>query len=127
MRSRASEVRRTGECAVSVVRESSAGLTNRCLYIQLPIQFEWNEFKRRENLRRHGLDFADAEAIFMGVTVTFEDTRFDYGEQRFVTLGFFVGRVVSIAYTESAGCIRIISFRKASRHEQAIFFQNLQD
>ena len=65
--------------------------------------------------------------MFRGVTVTFEDKRFDYGEQRFVALGFFDGRVVSAAYTESAGRIRIIPFRKASRHEQAIFFPNLQD
>jgi uncharacterized protein len=94
----------------------------------LSIQFEWNEFKRRENLRRHGFDFADAESVFLGdVTLTFEDDRFVYGEQRFVTLGFLAGRVVSIVYTETRGRIRLISFRKASRHEQAIFFQNLQD
>ncbi len=102
-------------------------MTIRSTYIQLPIHYEWNEFKRRENLRQHGLDFADAKAVFVDVTFTFEDDRFVYGEQRFVTLGFFAGRVVSIAYTESPGCIRLISFRGATRREQAIFFQNLQD
>jgi uncharacterized protein len=63
----------------------------------------------------------------MDVTFTFEDVRFAYGEQRFVTLGFFAGRVVSIVHTESSGRIRLISFREATRREKEIFFQNLQD
>lgn len=109
-------------------REKSwADLTGRRSYIQLTIQFQWNEFKHRENLRRHGLDFRDVAAVFADVTYTFEDGRFDYGEQRFVTLGVLRGRVVSIVHTESPGCIRIISFRGATRGEQAIFFQSLQD
>ena len=40
--------------------------------------------KRRANLRKHGIDFADAETIFAGHTVTAEDTREAYPEQRFV-------------------------------------------
>lgn len=47
----------------------------------------WDEAKRTENLRKHGLDFMDAEDLFEGYTVTLEDDRFDYGEQRFVTFG----------------------------------------
>ncbi len=45
----------------------------------------WDEAKRHTNLRKHGLDFADAEEVFAGITCTTEDERFDYGEQRFVT------------------------------------------
>jgi len=58
---------------------------------------------------------------------TIEDDRFAYGERRFVTIGFLVDRLVSIAYTENGCRRRIISFRKASRREQAIFLQSLQD
>ena len=47
----------------------------------------WSEAKRQSNLKDHGLGFADAPQVFDGVTNTFEDDRFDYGEQRFVTLG----------------------------------------
>jgi uncharacterized DUF497 family protein len=49
----------------------------------------WDEAKRKANLRKHGFDFADAEAVFVGRTVTFEDDRRAYGEQRFVTLGCY--------------------------------------
>ncbi|HZP66754.1 MAG TPA: BrnT family toxin [Rudaea sp.] len=60
--------------------------------------FSWNEEKRRRNLRTHGLDFADAAAAFEGVTFTFEDDRFAYGERRFVTLGLLGGRRIHGAY-----------------------------
>ena len=65
--------------------------------------------------------------VFDGVTYTFEDDRFDYGEQRFVTLGLLDGVVVSIVHTESPRLIRIISFRKATKREQAIYFNGIKD
>ncbi len=91
------------------------------------MRFSWSDDKRRSNLANHGLDFADAPAVFESVTYTFEDDRFDYGEQRFVTLGLLDGMVVSVVHTETPRTIRIISFRKATRHEQAIFFGRLKD
>jgi uncharacterized DUF497 family protein len=50
------------------------------------MQFAWDEAKRQVNLCKHGLDFADASAAFEGTTLTFEDDRFDYGEQCYITL-----------------------------------------
>jgi uncharacterized DUF497 family protein len=50
--------------------------------------YRWDERKRRANLKAHKLDFRDAPEVFDGLTVTYEDDRFDYGEQRYVTLGF---------------------------------------
>jgi uncharacterized DUF497 family protein len=97
------------------------------LYIQLPIRHEWSEAKRRANPRRHGLDFADAPAVFAGVTYTFEDTRFDYAERRQVTLGLLRGLVVSIVHTETRECIRVVSFRKATEHEEAILFASFEN
>ena len=60
------------------------------------MRFVWDERKRRTNLRDHKLDFLDAPQVFAGPTVTYEDDRFAYGEQRFVTLGFLNGVAVSI-------------------------------
>jgi len=57
--------------------------------------------------------------------ITFEDTRFAYGEQRFVTIGL-LDDVVIIVHTETTEEIRIISMRRASRHEQKLYFNNLQ-
>ncbi len=85
----------------------------------------WDETKRRANLKKHGLDFADAADALAGITCTFDDARFEYGEQRFITLGMLRDTVVAMAYTETARAFRIISMRKAPRHEQILYFQNL--
>ncbi len=71
--------------------------------------------------------FVDAPRVFEGVTYTFEDDRFEYPEKRFVTLGFLGDVTVSIVHTETESEIRVISFRKATRNEEIILFQNLQD
>jgi uncharacterized DUF497 family protein len=89
------------------------------------MRYTWSESKRRRNLKDHGLDFADAPAVFEGVTYTFEDDRFAYLEQRFVTLGLLLGTPVSIVHTETADEIHIISFRKATRREITIYFESI--
>ena len=85
----------------------------------------WDEAKRRANLKKHGFDFADSPAVFAGITYTIEGRRFDYGERRFVTFGMLRDTVVVMAHTETARELRIISMRKATRHEQTLYFQNL--
>lgn len=92
-----------------------------------PIQFAWSEAKRVRNRRDHGLDFADAAAVFEGATFTFEDDRFAYSERRFVTLGLLSGIPVSIVHTEEPHEIRIISLRKATSREAALFFACFQE
>jgi uncharacterized DUF497 family protein len=91
------------------------------------MRFLWDQRKRTKNLQCRGFDFLDAPRVFEGVTFTYEDDRFDYDEQRFVTLGFLGGVPVSIVHTETTEIIRVISFRKATRHEEAILFQSLKD
>jgi hypothetical protein len=89
------------------------------------MRFTWSDAKRKRNVEQHGLDFVDAPRVFDGPTYTYEDDRFDYSEQRFVTLGILDEFVVSIVHTETSRVIRIISLRKATKHEQAIFFKNI--
>ncbi len=91
------------------------------------MEFTWDEAKRKTNLAKHGFDFADAEAVFAGMTYTFGDDRTYYGEERFITLGMLKGRVVLIAHTEDDDEIRIISMRKATKHEQKEYFQGFGD
>ncbi len=69
----------------------------------------------------------DAARVFEGATYTFEDDRFSYGEQRFVTLGLLAGIPVSVVHTESEHEIRVISFRKATKREAQIYFDAIQD
>jgi uncharacterized protein len=91
------------------------------------MEFAWSETKRAANIKAHGLDFVDAASVFEGVTFTFEDDRFSYSEQRFVTLGLLAGITVSVVHTESEHEIRIISFRKATKHESQIYFDEIQN
>lgn len=91
------------------------------------MRFTWSERKRSISLKEHGLDFVDAPRVFEGLTYTYEDDRFAYGEQRFVTLGLLAGVPVSIAHTEAADEIRVISFRKATAREARLFFDQVQD
>jgi uncharacterized DUF497 family protein len=59
---------------------------------------EWDPEKNRINFWKYGLDFEDAELVLAGPCVTFDDRRFDYGEERLVTLGVLEGRTVVITH-----------------------------
>ena len=90
------------------------------------MNYHYDPDKRTANLKKHGLDFDDAaNVIESGRAVTFEDRRFDYGEGRFITLGLLADQVVVIVTSETEDDIRIISMRKATRHEQTIYYQHL--
>ena len=88
---------------------------------------EWDEGKRRENIRKHGLDFVGAEKIFDGYTLTSEDERRNYGERRWATVGLLEGRVVVLVYTERQEAMRLISLRKATNYERRIYFSQMPD
>ncbi len=91
------------------------------------MEFTWSETKRAANIKAHGLDFVDAASVFEGLTFTFEDDRFSYGEQRFVTLGLLAGVTVSVVHTENEYEIRVISFRKASKRESQIYDDEIKN
>jgi uncharacterized DUF497 family protein len=77
--------------------------------------------KRQWTLQQRGLDFVDAERVFAGRTLEFQDVRRDYGEERIVCLGLLQGRIVVIVYTQRSFYRHIISMRKANAREQRRF------
>ena len=82
--------------------------------------------KNAANIKVHGYAFEDAPRVIEGSnTVTFEDRRFDYAEQRFITLGSLRGAVVVVVTAETESEIRIISMRKAAPNHEAIYYRNL--
>ena len=86
------------------------------------MRYSFDPAKRAANREKHGYDLADApKVIESGKTVTFEDRRFGYGEERFVTLGPLGDVLVAIVTAETENHIRVISMRKADRHEQGIY------
>ena len=89
------------------------------------MRFEWDEAKSGLNFSKHGLSFEDAELVFSGSCVTFLDDRFDYGEERLITLGQLAGRLVVIAHAPRDEGTRIISMRKGNRREQEIYKKRL--
>ena len=89
------------------------------------MKFEWDEAKRRTNLTRHGIDFAELSSVFETTPVTELDDRYDYGERRFFTLGLLKGRVVAISHTQTADVIRLISARRALKHEEIKYFREI--
>lgn len=92
----------------------------------MDVAFTWSEAKREANRAKHRLDFADAVGVFTGLTWTVEDTRYCYSERRYVTLGLFQEVPVCIIHTCHAHEIRIISFRKATRREAEIYFDEIR-
>jgi len=90
------------------------------------MKFAWDAAKAVQNLRKHGVDFADAViALEDENALTFED--FGYNEQRFKTLG--MGPKLNILFVvhveRSKDTIRIISARKADRSETNQYYQGL--
>lgn len=88
--------------------------------------FEWDEHKNQENIRKHGLDFSDAWQVFVGPLFPELDLRTDYGEDRWSILGLLGNRVVVVTFTFASNeVIRVISLRKALRHERERFEEEI--
>lgn len=70
---------------------------------------EFDTVKREKTLQERGLDFADAGKVFAGRHFLARDDRFDYGEERFITVGFLADRIVVMVWTPRNDARRIIS------------------
>ena len=86
--------------------------------------FEWRDDKAAQNWRDHGVTFVHAvKAIRDPFAVEDVDEREDYGEERLNLLGMCEGTLLHVTYTERGTRIRIISARRAERHEQDYYFR----
>lgn len=90
------------------------------------IVFEWDEVKNRENKRKHGVSFEEARTVFLDESaIRFSDPDHSTDEDRFLMLGIsFQLRVLVVCHCFRVGdaVIRLISARKASRREEAIYW-----
>ena len=90
------------------------------------IKFEWDEAKNRANIRAHRIDFADVPPLFDGPMVLSLDTRRSYGEERMIGIGLLRNGVVLVVFVEKGeDAIRLISARKATRHERDKFKEEI--
>jgi uncharacterized protein len=87
-------------------------------------EFEWDEKKAEENYAKHGIDFEHAKLVFNDLfSVEGFDDGGSYGEDRFTIIGMAEGVILFVVYTERAQRIRLISARRATRHEQNDYYQ----
>jgi len=86
------------------------------------MRFEWDEAKNKANVRKHRLDFADIPAVFEGPMYVTLDTKEEYREDRWIGIGFLGATIVVLVFVERPReTIRIISARKATKHEREKF------
>lgn len=82
-------------------------------------EFEWNAAKARHNFRVHGVSFPACSGVFLDPDrLEDADNREDYGEERFVTIGFASQVLLAVVFTLREKRIRLISARKANRNEE---------
>jgi uncharacterized protein len=88
------------------------------------VEFEWNDDKAAQNYAKHGVSFDRGRLVFADPFGVGEiDDRADYGEDRFTIVGMVEGTLIFVAYTERDDRVRIISARRATRHEQDDYYK----
>ncbi len=85
------------------------------------MEYEWDESKCLANIAKHGVDFITAEEFDWSTAIEVYDNRMDYGEERWIALGFIGSRLHILVYTTRIDAIRIISLRKANKRESEYY------
>ncbi|MGN6319364.1 BrnT family toxin [Trinickia sp.] len=92
------------------------------------MEFEWDEQKNRINILKHGIDFNDAIDVFNHPVLVTLDKRDDYGEERWIALGWMRATLAVVVYVERRGPVtRIVSARKAVKREAKRYEQGIKN
>lgn len=81
--------------------------------------FEFDEAKSRSNKAKHGIDFVEAQSLWLDASLIEIPVRTS-DETRFLLVGRIGHRYWSAVVTYREGATRIISVRRARREEVAI-------
>lgn len=89
------------------------------------MNFEWDADKASRNQTKHGVNFDLAARVFFDPQrIEAYDSRDDYGEDRWATIGVVDPAVLYVVYTIRDGeTIRLISARKANEQERKQYRQ----
>ena len=90
------------------------------------MKLEFDPVKRDRTLQERNLDFSLAAEVFAGIHFTGQDTRENYVEDRFITVGSLEARLVVLVWTPRGEVRRIISMRKANDREKALYASYLE-
>jgi len=93
------------------------------------MKFDWDAEKNKANIRKHGIDLSDAWQLFEHELLVWHDDRYNYGEERYIGLGILNNMmVVFMAFVEKdTDTIRVISMRKAKKHEREKYQKAIKD
>jgi hypothetical protein len=90
----------------------------------MDLEFEWDDIKAAENVRHHGVSFAQAAIAFRDpFAVEWIDLREAYGEERIILPGMAGNQVLAVVYAERAERIRIIFARRVTKNEQNLYYR----
>lgn len=85
-------------------------------------EFEWDDDKAVSNIRKHGVTFEEALAVFRDpFAIELLDDRQHYDEERFILIGMSTNNLLVVVHTEREDRTRIISARKAEPNEQRFY------
>ena len=82
------------------------------------MDIDWDENKRRANIDKHQVDIVEAALIFENWVLTIADERFDYGEQRYRSIGYVGHTCYVLIHAERTSVMRLISAWKGGRRDQ---------
>ena len=87
------------------------------------MEFEWDEEKNQANQRKQGISFEESTEIFRYPMYEIVNTRFEYGEDRFIGIGRNSQMLIlTVIYTQREARIRIISARRANKQEKRLYY-----
>ncbi len=88
------------------------------------MEFEWDKHKAETNWRKHKVRFSEATTVLQLDEMAITELQEYPDEERYVTIGLSAkGRLLVVVYTYRANNIRIISARKATKTETAIYVE----
>jgi len=93
-------------------------------------RYDWDPIKASENLRNHGISFADAaEALADPDGVPVYDQEHSLHEERFHWIGLSSKGILLVVFTDRYGDLvcRIISARRATRKERAVYYEKKRE
>ena len=89
--------------------------------------FAWDPAKNAANIAKHGVSFEQAARIFDGPVLTRADDRDDYGEMREISIGLLDGiAALVVVHADRGGVTRIISARRALKHERRLYEETIR-
>lgn len=88
------------------------------------MEFEWDDAKAEANWHKHGVTFTEAAQAFVDpFAIELIDDRDDYEEERIILIGLQQARILTVVYTERGERTRIISARRATKHEEDYYYR----